>query len=381
MSEFDDIRPYNDDEVETVLSRLIGDNELIDLILSRVSPRLHRWLPWLGRFIARLKLKRMCSSVHSRRELHDVLFGATRKLLSGSSDGYSYSGIEQLRSAATFLFMSNHRDIAMDPVVLNVALKEAGRQTVRIAIGDNLLMKPWVSDLMRVNGSFIVKRSLSGRREKLEALIKLSRYIRHSIQQDGESVWIAQREGRAKDGYDETETALLKMLTLSKEKTQSFGEAIGELHLVPVAISYEYDPCDADKARELYIRQSGATYTKQPDEDLQSIYKGMFGYKGRIHIAFGEPVGSDFNDDEKLAAEIDRQIHTLYRIFPSNIVAYELSGKTDGLQELRALWPDEDWRLHERNFHARLETVPAEHRQIFTSGYAAPVISRLNARP
>jgi hypothetical protein len=155
--------------------------------------------------------------------------------------------------------------------MVNLALSDAGMETVRIAIGDNLLSKPFASDLMRVNRSFIVKRSVVGRREKLENLKKLSAYIRHSITNDSASVWIAQREGRAKDGHDRTETALLKMLALSKQKEQSFAQATAELNLVPVAISYEYDPCDVDKGRELYAKEQGEDFLRRQRELMTAV--------------------------------------------------------------------------------------------------------------
>ena len=171
--------------------------------------------------------------------------------------------------------------------MINLGLILNQHKTVRIAIGDNLLRKPYASDLMRVNRSFIVKRSVTSRRDKLEALKTLSRYIRHSITDEQVSCWIAQAEGRAKDGCDRTETALLKMLALSKSKEQSFGAAIQEINLIPVSISYEYDPCAGDKARELHASEQGLTYIKDEFEDLDTILKGLVEYKGRIQLVLG----------------------------------------------------------------------------------------------
>jgi len=281
------------------------------------------------------------------------------------------------------MFLSNHRDIAMDPAMVNLALMESGMDTLRIAIGDNLLSKPFAADLMRVNRSFIVKRNISGRREKLTELKKLSGYIRHSIVQEGVSVWIAQREGRAKDGQDRTETALLKMLALSKGRDQSFAQAIGELSMVPVSISYEYDPCDVDKGRELFAKHNGQDYIKQEFEDLDTIQTGLVGYKGRLHVAFGDVLADASSDilesADKLAAAIDQQIYSHYKLFPSNIIAYQLLGKTAGLEQVKALWPDCDWADTQAFFQSRLSAAPRDYRSIITESYAAPVDNYLKA--
>src|SRR5690606_30812757 len=218
--------------------------------------------------------------------------------------------------------ISNHRDIAMDPAFVNLARHQRRMDTVRIAIGDNLLSKPFASDLMRINKSFIVKRSATGRREKLAALTTLSRYIRHSILVDRACVWIAQREGRAKNGVDRTETALVKMLALGRDRAQPFGEAIAALNLVPVSIAYCFDPCDLDKARELHERETTGSYQKRPHEDLASIYKGIVGDKGAVHVAFGEPLAAPLADDDEVAAWLDRQIVGRYRLQPTNLIAW-----------------------------------------------------------
>jgi 1-acyl-sn-glycerol-3-phosphate acyltransferase len=389
MSEFDDIRPYNDSEVPAVIARLIADPEFIDLLLSRRLPLLAKICPWLLRPLLRPLLRRSLSqaaeNINSVDDLQRYITGSLKALIDKTTDGYSVSGLEKLDLNKAYLFLSNHRDIALDPAMVNLALSDAGMETVRIAIGDNLLSKPFASDLIRVNRSFIVKRSITGRREKLEALKKLSRYIRKSIIDDGVSVWIAQREGRAKDGHDRTETALLKMLTLSRDKEQSFAEAIGEINLVPVAISYEYDPCDVDKGRELYAKEQGEDYIKQEFEDLDTIQKGFVGYKGRVHIAFGEPVtqAADKEDDlnaDSLAEAIDRQVYTNYKLFPSNIVACQILGYTQDLDRVKSQWPDQDWQDAELRFKDYLNRAPSLYRKIITEGYAAPVLNYLKVQ-
>ena len=380
MSEFDDIRPYNDSEVPAVIARLIADPEFIDLLLSRKVPVLAKICPWLLRPLLRRSLSKAAEKINSVDDLQRYITGSLKALIDKTTDGYSVSGLENLDPNKAYLFLSNHRDIALDPAMVNLALSDAGMATVRIAIGDNLLRKPFASDLMRVNRSFIVKRSITGRRDKLEALKKLSRYIRHSISSDGVSVWIAQREGRAKDGHDRTETALLKMLALSKDKETSFAQATAEINLVPVAISYEYDPCDVDKGRELYAKEQGEEYVKQEFEDLDTIQKGFVGYKGRIHLAFGDPIADQYENADSLAEEIDHQVYTNYKLFPSNIVACQILGYTENLESVKSQWPDHNWQDAELRFKDYLNRAPSLYRKIITEGYAAPVLNYLKVK-
>jgi len=380
MSEFDDIRPYNDSEVPAVIARLIADPEFIDLLLSRKVPVLAKICPWLLRPLLRRSLSKAAEKINSVDDLQRYITGSLKALIGRTTDGYSVSGLENLDPNKAYLFLSNHRDIALDPAMVNLALSDAGMATVRIAIGDNLLRKPFASDLMRVNRSFIVKRSITGRRDKLEALKKLSRYIRHSISSDGVSVWIAQREGRAKDGHDRTETALLKMLALSKDKETSFAQATAEINLVPVAISYEYDPCDIDKGRELYAKEQGEGYVKQEFEDLDTIQKGFVGYKGRIHLAFGDPIADQYENADSLAEAIDHQVYTNYKLFPSNIIACQILGYTQDLDRVKSQWPDQDWQDAELRFKDYLNRAPSLYRKIITQGYAAPVLNYLKVQ-
>ena len=384
MNQFDDIRPYRDVEVPQVLSRLIADNEFIDLLLSRRIPLLMKFAPWVLKPIARPLLKRslrkLTADVQTVADFQDHVKVGLQKSLDKTTDGYSFGGLNQLDPKQAYLFICNHRDIALDPAMVNLALHTVGLDTVRIAIGDNLLSKPFASDLIRVNRSFIVKRSVEGRREKLEALKKLSAYIRHSVTADKASCWIAQAEGRAKNGDDRTETALLKMLTLSKSKQQTFGEAIGELKLMPVSISYEYDPCIVEKTQELYAASQGDEYIKSEFEDLDCIQKGFLGYKGRIQVNFGDVVSDQFESAEDLAEEINRQIYGLYQVFPSNIIAWQMQQgeSADQLEELKQQWPDEDWRQAEAKFHRHLQSVPEEHRPLVVDAYATPVKNQLD---
>jgi hypothetical protein len=228
---------------------------------------------------------------------------------------------------------------------------------------------------MRLNKSFIVHRSLSGRREKLAAFQLLSAYINHSILQDGESIWIAQAEGRAKDGDDRTDSAILKMFHMSR-KDEPFAEVINSLQLIPVSISYEYDPCDQAKARELFIRESSGSYQKAPGEDDQSIALGITGYKGRVHIHFGQPLKQCPDDSKQLASEMDRQILSGYRLFPVHYLAYAMHSERDpelAVPDAAELFPAEELAKARGEWQRRLDACPPEQRPQLIRQYANPV--------
>jgi hypothetical protein len=220
--------------------------------------------------------------------------------------------------------MSNHRDIALDPALVNWVLHLNKQDTVRIAVGDNLLHTDWVADLIRLNKCFIVQRSVKGRREKLATAQLLSEYIYHSLKHDKQHIWIAQREGRAKDGMDITNPAIISMLSLNKPKDIDFAEYVSSLRIVPVSISYEYDPCDISKVKELYKAQQEGGYDKPDNEDIKSIIKGIKGNKGRVHLHFGKIVGADLDNTKEVADYIDRQVLEGYQHFSTALVANEI---------------------------------------------------------
>ncbi|WP_297188893.1 1-acyl-sn-glycerol-3-phosphate acyltransferase [uncultured Porticoccus sp.] len=377
MNEFDDIRPYYDSEVPDVLARLAIDREFIDTLMSIKYRRLGRWMPWLMRPLISRVLRKAFAKIDNVRDFQEAVGTSMANLLRNIGTDVTVSGLDKLEPSSAYLYISNHRDIAMDPAFVNFVLYHNGRDTVRIAIGDNLLTKDFTSDLMRINKSFIVKRSPVGRREKLTALVQLSRYIRFSLLEERASVWIAQREGRAKDGVDKTEKALLKMLSLSKTKEQSFAEAIRELKVVPVAISYELDPLDEAKAKELYTRQTAGAYEKEAHEDLLSIYQGIVGRKGAVHVAFGDPLDRSIDSPEAMAEAVDRQIIGNYHLQPTNLIAFQkLEGDSPQLAHWKAQHPC-DWVKKTRAFEERILAMPEAYREIALDMYANPVRSKL----
>jgi len=316
---FHDIRPYRDEEVSEVLFNILHDNEFIGAITQYQFPRASKWLGFLLRPVVKQILAARIGDISSVKEFQQLVEAYMAKMINRTTTKLSCSGIEKLDHDESYLFISNHRDIAMDPAFVNWMLYHNGMETVRIAIGDNLLSKPYASDLMRLNKSFIVKRGVQGR-ERLTVLNQLSQYIDHSIV-GGHSIWIAQRSGRSKDGDDRTDPALLKMLHIGQRKARSFAEQAKRLNIVPVSISYELDPCDAMKATELAALAEQGEYKKSEFEDIQSIVRGITGDKGHVHVAFGDVISTDFEDDGALAAELDRQIHANYRLHPTNLAA------------------------------------------------------------
>ncbi|MNF35114.1 Acyltransferase [compost metagenome] len=375
MGEFDAIRPYADSEVPTVLARLLADDEFLDILTQYRFPRLAGALGWLLKPLIAYRLRLEFSQVASVAALQEKVEGYVDQSIERATDGVTYTGVEQLKTGSAYLFLANHRDIVMDPAFVNYAVYHAGLPTPRIAIGDNLLQKPFVSDLMRLNKSFIVHRSLSGRREKLAAYQLLSAYINHSIRNDCESIWIAQAEGRAKDGNDRTDSAILKMFHMSR-KNEPFAEVIAALKLTPVSISYEYDPCDQAKARELFIRASSGCYSKSPGEDDQSIALGITGYKGRVHVHFSAPVSSCLEDSKQLAAEMDRQILSGYRLFPVHYLAYAMWPERDPALDVPSaaqLFPAEELARAEAEWNKRLARCPVEQQPYLVLQYANPV--------
>ena len=362
VDRFADIRPYRDEEVPAAIERLIQDDEFIGAIAKYRFGSLMSWLGWAIRPLIRQVLRYKWSKVTT---VHQVQVGVTNymsRMIATSTKGVTFSGIEHLKKEQGYLFVSNHRDIAMDPAFVNWGLHTHGFDTVRIAIGDNLLRKPCATELMKLNKSFIVKRSAKGPREMMKALGELSAYIGQSVH-EGHSIWIAQKEGRAKDGDDKTDPAILKMFYVDGKKQKiEFVDYMRSLNIVPVSISYELDPTDKAKARELYEKSVNGSYEKGEFEDIDSIVAGIVGFKGRVHVSLGKPLSGDYDSPEELAQAIDQAIHSQYRLFPSNLLA---AGQADGVTA-----------EERQRFESRLAAMPSELRDTVRAMYAKPVENR-----
>lgn len=378
MGQFADIRPFNDGEVPGVLERLLSDRELLAAIAKLKFGPGYRQFSWLLFPLIRWYLRRQVRGVHSVLDFQKVVKHYMDDMIQGSTSGFSSSGLDELAPGKPYLFMSNHRDIVLDPAFVNYALYHSNHDTVRIAIGDNLLTKPFVSDLMRINKSFIVKRSAKGPRQILSAYKMLSAYIRHSLMEEHHSIWIAQREGRAKDGNDITEPAIIKMLAMSMDKQQeSFSAFINALRIVPVSISYELDPCDGAKARELYAKRTEGKYEKAEHEDVASIAAGISGPKGAVHVAFGQPLCGEFNNADDVAAAVDRQVIENYKLHPTNIFAFRmLHGEMPGLPGTELPKGADNPRAMQ-SFQRRIDALPPAHREIALGIYANIVERKL----
>lgn len=379
MDKFVDIRPYNDDEVQQVINNIINDDEffsaLINLKLSRLPDFFRRILKPIFRFFVRRQVR----DVNTVYDFQTKVAGYMEHMIETTMSQFTVSGLEKLDLQKPYLFVSNHRDITLDPAFLNYALYLQGGGTVRIAIGDNLLTKEFATHLMRINKSFIVKRSAKAPRKLLAALKLLSEYIVHSLKEDKHSIWIAQREGRAKDGIDRTDAAIIKMFAINDGRKDNFAEFIRSLKIVPVSVSYEYDPCDLLKAKELYALEHEGKYIKAEQEDIASIAKGITGYKGHVHITFGEVLTEDFETADDVSSWLDKKIIDNYILHPSNYFAYaELYGEfPEGVYSNKRLpFNAPAMSKEKRQFDERLAEIPEQYKPYVLRAYANPIVSR-----
>jgi 1-acyl-sn-glycerol-3-phosphate acyltransferase len=380
MDRFSDIRPYNDQEVRPVIDSLLANDEFIANFVSMRFPRLGAPLIGLMKPLARMILRKEFSPAVDVRTFQALIKRHITHLVKKTITDLKVTNLELLDNGP-YLFVCNHRDIALDPTLVNYALLQAGHDSARIAIGDNLFSKPFASDLMRINKGFIVKRSVKGR-QALEAFKTLSAYIGHSILEEKVSIWIAQREGRAKDGNDYTEPAIIKMFAINRTRgIEGFSDYIKRLRIVPVAISYEYDPCDILKARELSHKAKHGNYKKAENEDFNSIASGLMGQKGCVDVSFGRPLDEGLDSPEAVASEIDRQIITNYRLHKTNFMAFhELYG--DNARQLSLLGDGYDFSPDElkkemKKFHDRINRMPSDFRIHALAIYANPVANKI----
>ena len=317
--DFEEIRCYKNEEVHEVLERLCNEKQFMK-VLSTVYPL-------LPKDVIKQRLMTFQSNYAFQKEM---VYPFLQYLEANMTKGIKLNGLEKIDISKSYLYISNHRDIILDSAFLCGKFIEKNMNTVEIAIGDNLLIYPWIEDLVRVNKSFIVKRGLSAR-QILESSKRLSAYIAKTISEN-QSIWIAQREGRAKDSNDRTQESLLKMLNMFGE--DSFIDNLTKLNICPLSISYEYDPCDYLKAKEMQQKRDNSCFKKNPQDDLLNIQTGIMGYKGSVVY---EITGSINNELKKIALEtssrneqitlvtelIDKRIHANYKIFANNKIAFD----------------------------------------------------------
>jgi glycerol-3-phosphate O-acyltransferase len=375
LSDFEDIRPYHNEEIPEKL-KLVLQDPVFDKVLAYLfrKPELKN------------KMRKQLEQIRTVEELQSTFVRHLVELIvHTTTKGVSCSGLEYLDKSKAYLFISNHRDIILDAAFLNYLILSNGMNTTQIAIGDNLLIYDWIIHAVKLNRSFVVKRNIASR-ELLEASRKLSQYIRGSIAENNNSVWIAQREGRTKDGDDQTQLALLKMLNMSNDK--SLADGFGDLTIVPLSISYEIEPCGICKVEELLKRDIGG-FEKTKEDDLHNMEAGIFKPKGRVHFSFGKPILSSFlqqnnhlsaNDFvQELAIRIDHRIHQYYKLWPYNYVAYELMYGAGEFIDNYCSQDMVDFRNMVDEVKAQVTINPEEAARRFIKMYAKPVENALIA--
>ena len=316
--DFTEIRPYSDEEVPAVIDRLIKE------------PLLYEMMEWVYPSFSNEDIAEMVREVKTVEDFQVNISGPAFKVVTQmTTSGLTFTNMDRIDPQTPYLFLSNHRDIILDSALLNVSLMEKGIPTTQIAIGNNLLQNPLIYDLVRVNKNFIVHRDTNPR-EMLLYSKRLSNYIRKTIVDERTSIWIAHKEGRSKDGNDRTASGLLKMLSLS---AKGDTDGMRELNIIPMVVSYEYDPCDLLKANELLSLRNTGGYEKKNGEDFNSMLKGIMGHKGGVNIAVGNPLNNSYekvsqldnkNDRiRELASIVDQKMHSLYKLWPTNYIAYD----------------------------------------------------------
>ncbi len=317
---YDDIRPFDPEELPAAFERLLSDAQF-----QQVLGYLYPGVP-----LEAVKTKMMACKTNLEFQLA-FCYGFLKDLMAKASKGFDMN-VEAVDVTKRYTFVSNHRDIVLDSALLDVLLYDAGfNTTCEIAIGDNLLSLPWVKDLVRLNKSFIVQRSLSPR-EFLMASKKMAEYMHYVVGEKNDNIWIAQREGRAKDSNDRTQPSILKMMAMGGEGSPV--DRLRQLHIVPLAISYEYDPCDFMKAAEFQLRRDVPGWKKTALDDVNSMRTGIMGYKGEVHYHCA-PCIDGFLDNlspdipktkvfDVIAEHIDKEIFKNYRLYPSNYIALDM---------------------------------------------------------
>jgi len=324
-TEFDEIRPYEAGEMKQAFEELLADRQF--------SKLLHGFVPWLPKGIRNGLLRLAFTGVKTPLDFQlRFMKPVVNYIIRKHSDGCTFDD-QQLPTdkSQRYIFLSNHRDIVLDSAFLDVMLNKHGYPTtVEIGIGDNLLIYPWIKRLVKMNKAFTVRRGLTAH-EMMRSSQLMSRYIHYAVTQKRENIWIAQREGRAKDSSDHTQDAVLKMLAMGYDGTPV--DSLRELNIVPLTISYEFDPCDYLKAQEFQLKRDNPGFKKSKQDDLDNMKTGIFGYKGRVHYHCAQPVNNWIDElsglpkkefYEQLSLRIDRAIHHHYRLYPCNYIALDM---------------------------------------------------------
>lgn len=371
---FDCIRPYNDSEVRAAIDRLAENNEF------------YQFMGMLWKDLNKEQFLEITKDIKTREEFRKkFLVPLFTKVTENTTSGISIDGIDYLEQGKSYLFISDHRDIILDSAILNLLLEKYNLKPAENAIGSNLLLSEWITDVVKLNSCFTVDRNVTMKDFKDSSILR-AQYIRSRIKSNSSSIWIAQREGRTKDGDDRTQHSLLKMINLSGEG--DFVSNFKELNIVPIAISYEFEPCDVFKTQELYHKQVNKGYKKAADEDLNSMIYGLVSNKERVHFSIGKPltvvldkVGQLSSTQEQykaLADIIDYRIHSNFKLWPDNYIAYDLLKSTNKYYNK---YTQEEKDAFINNMKLKLNKINGEQNilnKIYLEIYANPVINYLN---
>jgi len=374
--DFRDISPYSDQEVNTQIKKLINNKFFFQQLAKFLFPISSKLFPGFLEIFIRGRFKNSFQFADTVKEFQSSLAPYVKKMIDKTTDGFTFSGEENLSSDAS-IYIGNHRDIALDAAFLNYLLYEQKKETLRIAIGDNLLDGNFAEILMRLNKSFVVHRDIHGIKETLKRLTKLSTYIDHSLFNDNESIWIAQKEGRANDGNDFSDVAVLKMLYLCKRKELSFSEWIKKINFIPVSISYEYDPLDVTKARG-WDHHEEMSLEEINESVLQELATGLFRDKGRVHLHICDPIEYDGDDIEELSLLIEQEILSNYKIWPTSHIAAKALSNTDPSMNF---FDENKIKLNqESRFLNRFNGLEEKVRKECLETYVRPMINNKKAR-
>jgi 1-acyl-sn-glycerol-3-phosphate acyltransferase len=372
MQKFDSIRPFYDAEVNAAIHSALN-HPMMKALMGFTFPDVDEEV-W----------KNQLRKTHSIRDFQcNFIYQSVQKVLEKSSEGLTTSGFEKLQQNTSYLFISNHRDIILDTSLLNVALFDHGLVMTASAIGDNLVQKSFLKTLSRLNRNFLVQRGLSPR-ELLESSKLLSEYIGQLLLRENRSVWIAQREGRTKDGNDATHSGVLKMLAMGSDEHQLM-QYFKKVKIVPVSISYEYDPTDALKMPQLIAEAKNEIYVKEKNEDFVTLLSGIIGQKKRIHIHIGnildkelDTIATEHDNNNKqiqaLATAIDDSILQHYKLWPTNYIAYDLLHKT---KQFEHFYTENEKSLFERRLEMKIDENDPQMLESFLAMYANPVVNKM----
>jgi 1-acyl-sn-glycerol-3-phosphate acyltransferase len=372
MQNFDAIRPFYDAEINDAVLKVIN-HPMMKALMNFTFPDVEDTV-W----------KEQLVKTQSIRDFQcNFIYHSMRKIIEKSSDGLTTSGFDKLKKGQSYLFVSNHRDILLDTTLLNTALFEHGLVMTASAIGDNLVKKDFLNVLAKMNRNFLVQRGLTPR-EMLESSRVLSEYIGHLLLEESRSVWIAQREGRTKDGNDATNPGVLKMVGMASNG-MDLMDYFKKIKVVPVSISYEYDPTDVLKIPQLLAEANNEIYIKEKNEDFMTLLSGVMGQKKRIHMHIGDvmhteidKVKVEFDKPNKqivaLARAIDDSILSNYRLWPTNFIAYDILNNS---KEYSHLYSEEEKSLFERRLEMRIDAENPIALQGLLVMYANPVVNKL----